>query len=154
VRRLVPRLVDDRRRLGKQPAFKEVSWTLPDNGRALSPKNVLLCSTARHAAGHATAPAHPVAPLGAAAPRPPPPPSRTKWTRRVPHPVLIGHAASLPRTSTAAPRSGGHAPHARLHGVVGARVAPRHDHVLGLVRGLLLPLHQEFLPRGSRVNRG
>ena len=30
---------------------------------------------------------------------PPPPPPRTKWTRRVPHPVLIGHAASLtPRT--------------------------------------------------------
>jgi len=28
--------------------------------------------------------------------RPPaPPPSRTKWTRRVPRPVLIGHAASL-----------------------------------------------------------
>ena len=26
---------------------------------------------------------------------PPPPRSRTKWTRRVPHPVLIGHAASL-----------------------------------------------------------
>ena len=26
---------------------------------------------------------------------PAPPPSRTKWTRRVPHPVLIGHAASL-----------------------------------------------------------
>jgi hypothetical protein len=25
----------------------------------------------------------------------PPPPTRTKWTRRVPHPVLIGHAASL-----------------------------------------------------------
>jgi hypothetical protein len=24
----------------------------------------------------------------------PPPPSRTKWTRFVPHPVLIGHAAS------------------------------------------------------------
>ena len=24
-----------------------------------------------------------------------PPPSHTKWTRRVPHPVLIGHAASL-----------------------------------------------------------
>jgi hypothetical protein len=32
-----------------------------------------------------------LAPRGA----PPPPPSRTKWTRRVPHPVLIGHAASL-----------------------------------------------------------
>jgi len=26
---------------------------------------------------------------------PPPPLPRTKWTRRVPHPVLIGHAASL-----------------------------------------------------------
>jgi hypothetical protein len=26
----------------------------------------------------------------------PPLPLRTKWTRRVPHPVLIGHAASLP----------------------------------------------------------
>jgi hypothetical protein len=25
----------------------------------------------------------------------PPPPSRTKWTRRVPHPVLIGHAADV-----------------------------------------------------------
>ena len=25
----------------------------------------------------------------------PPPHPRTKWTRRVPHPVLIGHAASL-----------------------------------------------------------
>jgi hypothetical protein len=25
----------------------------------------------------------------------PSPPSRTKWTRRVPHPVLVGHAASL-----------------------------------------------------------
>jgi len=24
------------------------------------------------------------------------PPPRTKWTRRVPHPVLIGRAASLP----------------------------------------------------------
>jgi len=31
----------------------------------------------------------------------PPPPSRTKWTRRVPHPVLIGHAASrFGRSST------------------------------------------------------
>jgi hypothetical protein len=28
---------------------------------------------------------------------PPPPAPRTKWTRRVPHPVLIGHAASLGR---------------------------------------------------------
>ena len=31
------------------------------------------------------------------APALPPPPPRTKWTRRVPHPVLIGHAASLTR---------------------------------------------------------
>jgi len=32
---------------------------------------------------------------GAATPGlpPPPPPPRTKWTRLVPHPVLIGHAA-------------------------------------------------------------
>ena len=37
------------------------------------------------------------APRGAAPPPPPPPapPPRTKWTRRVPHPVLTGHAASL-----------------------------------------------------------
>jgi len=39
-------------------------------------------------------------PAGAPAPSAPgpaalPPPPRTKWTRRVPHPVLIGHAASL-----------------------------------------------------------
>jgi hypothetical protein len=33
----------------------------------------------------------------AAAGPPPPPPPRTKWTRRVPHPVLIGRAASLSR---------------------------------------------------------
>ena len=30
-----------------------------------------------------------------------PPPSRTKWTRCVPHPVLIGHAASLSQVLTA-----------------------------------------------------
>jgi hypothetical protein len=38
--------------------------------------------------------AHPTHRTGTAF-RPPPPPSCTKWTRRVPHPVLIGHAASL-----------------------------------------------------------
>ena len=32
-----------------------------------------------------------------------PPPSRTKWTRRVPHPVLIGHAASLSQVVSATP---------------------------------------------------
>jgi hypothetical protein len=31
----------------------------------------------------------------ACAGKPPPPPPRTKWTRRVPQPVLIGHAAPL-----------------------------------------------------------
>ena len=38
---------------------------------------------------------------------PPHPPPRTKWTRRVPHPVLIGHAASasLARGSPPAPAS-------------------------------------------------
>jgi hypothetical protein len=35
---------------------------------------------------------------------PPPPPPRTKWTRRVPHPVLIGHAASLTYARSAPPR--------------------------------------------------
>jgi tRNA A37 threonylcarbamoyltransferase TsaD len=30
-----------------------------------------------------------------APPTPPPPPPRTEWTRRVPHPVLIGHASFL-----------------------------------------------------------
>ena len=30
---------------------------------------------------------------------PPPPPLRTEWTRRVPHPVLIGHAGPSPRTN-------------------------------------------------------
>jgi hypothetical protein len=34
---------------------------------------------------------------------PPPPPPRTKWTRRVPHPVLIGHAASTTRRTRGAP---------------------------------------------------
>ena len=35
------------------------------------------------------------------------PPPRTKWTRRVPHPVLIGHAASLTHGSNHLPRSTG-----------------------------------------------
>jgi hypothetical protein len=36
-----------------------------------------------------------LASFDAAAEDSPPPFPRTKWTRRVPHPVLIGHAASL-----------------------------------------------------------
>ena len=35
----------------------------------------------------------------------PHPSPRTKWTRRVPHPVLIGHAASLRRSSARATRA-------------------------------------------------
>jgi len=39
----------------------------------------------------------------------PPAPPRTKWTRRVPHPVLIGHAASLtPKGHVTADYSSGH----------------------------------------------
>jgi len=34
-------------------------------------------------------------------------PPRTKWTRRVPHPVLIGHAASLSQVLTASSRAPG-----------------------------------------------
>ena len=34
--------------------------------------------------------------------QPPPPPPRNEWTRRVPHPVLVGHAASLPQAAGAA----------------------------------------------------
>ena len=37
----------------------------------------------------------------------PPLPPRTKWTRRVPHPVLIGHAASLSQAPRARASRGG-----------------------------------------------
>ena len=37
--------------------------------------------------------APPTAPSPGAPPPPPPPPLRTKWTRRVPHPVLTGHVS-------------------------------------------------------------
>ena len=46
-------------------------------------------------------------------PPPPPPLPRTKWTRRVPHPVLIGHVASLFPPTAAAPCWGGRARAAR-----------------------------------------
>jgi hypothetical protein len=42
------------------------------------------------------------APRAGRARPPPPPPPRTKWTRRVLHPVLIGHAASLTRQAARA----------------------------------------------------
>jgi len=47
----------------------------------------------------------------------PPPPPRTKWTRRVPHPVLIGHAGPLPApagASAARRRGRGHAGRAQV----------------------------------------
>jgi hypothetical protein len=37
-----------------------------------------------------------------------PPPLRTDWTRRVPHPVLIGHAASPPSPLPTGPRRSRH----------------------------------------------
>jgi len=49
-----------------------------------------------------------------------PPPSRTKWTRRVPHPVLIGHAGaaggavSVPAAAAGATGPGGKRPRAPL----------------------------------------
>jgi hypothetical protein len=53
-----------------------------------------------------------------------PPPSRTKWTRRVPHPVLIGHAASLSQVRRRLPRRpqlGPRGPRRRARGAAPAR---------------------------------
>jgi hypothetical protein len=83
---------------------------------ALRARAVLLLATAglartarlRRVQAHPQVAVVPAPPLSdAEAPPPPPTPSRTKWTRRVPHPVLIGHAASLrPRgCSRRAPRA-------------------------------------------------
>jgi hypothetical protein len=48
---------------------------------------------------------------------PPPSPPRTKWTRRVPHPVLIGHAASLSQVRAMNTWAAEHARlrHVRMH---------------------------------------
>jgi hypothetical protein len=62
----------------------------PVGGRALRHPRLSARGAAR---AHVGRPAR--RPGRAPAGRPPPPPFRTKWTRRVPHPVLIGHAASL-----------------------------------------------------------
>ena len=50
----------------------------------------------------------------------PPPPSRTKWTRRVPHPVLIGHAASLTQVGGGRRTPGGGAGPAERESVLAA----------------------------------
>ena len=56
---------------------------------------------------------------------PPPPLSRTKWTRRVPHPVLIGHVSSSQKVAAGRPQAAPPSPRAapRLRG--GARAAYR-----------------------------
>jgi hypothetical protein len=95
--------------------------------------------------------------------RPPPlPPPRTNWTRRVPHPVLIGHAATrrcgrrgspgAPRSARAcssADRSLSAARRARSHVRERGEQSPR-----GLVRALerarLRCIH-EAGPRGARL---
>jgi hypothetical protein len=55
----------------------------------------------------------------------PPPPPRTKWTRRVPHPVLIGHAASLSQVRE-------RARHVRLFGAAQQAAAAGSAGVAGL----------------------
>jgi hypothetical protein len=74
----------------KQPAFALVFENQSH------PRDTRTCARARahthaHALSHKPRPTRPPAKLAS----PPAPPSRTKWTRRVPHPVLIGHAMSL-----------------------------------------------------------
>jgi hypothetical protein len=64
-------------------------WSGPDPPRPL-PRDTLTRDTPGGILGHG------------AQVRPPPLP-RTKWTRRVPHPVLIGHAASLSQGRSALP---------------------------------------------------
>jgi len=76
----------------KQPAFALVFENQSH------PRDTRTCARARahthaHALSHKPRPTRPPAKLAS----PPAPPSRTKWTRRVPHPVLIGRAASLTR---------------------------------------------------------
>ena len=51
-------------------------------------------------------------------------PPRTKWTRRVPHPVLIGHAASLTPYAVQAPARGSGAAAGQGHRLAGARRCP------------------------------
>ena len=55
-----------------------------------------------------------------------PPPPRTKWTRRVPHPVLIGHAASLSQVRASVDRASLRALE-EWNGLYGAYPAPPAD---------------------------
>jgi len=71
---------------------------LPSLHALVAPRVVFAC--AGDGGKHAEVPAKLVAQVPrtslSVSPARQPPPPRTKWTRRVPHPVLIGHAASLP----------------------------------------------------------
>jgi hypothetical protein len=78
----------------------------PATGAAIVRAEAGPCAVAtrylRHAPASAPAPRrralprHPAPPRASASTAPADPPSRTKWTRRVPHPVLIGHATRDP----------------------------------------------------------
>ena len=72
--------------------------------QGLHTEALAVCAATRTSSGGAGAGVAPAGPGGAPAgrmgglplaPELCPPPPRTKWTRRVPHPVLIGHTASL-----------------------------------------------------------
>ena len=83
----------------------------------------------------------------------PPPPPRTNRTRRVPHPVLIGHAASLsqvPRVRVVPPRRAGHGADRRaLRGAVDEKRACRRRQGRGAARlpGPAPPGDGQELPR-------
>ena len=68
------------------------------------------------------------------------PPPRTKWTRRVPHPVLIGHVASLtaPRPPDRLPRG----------------TAPRPPDAATPTRAAREPPHPAPLPAGAHAEKG
>jgi hypothetical protein len=80
-------------------AVKGAAWDWLETGGADNPANKAEAGADNGSKGAGAAEgAHAVrAALGelAGASPPPPTPPRTKWTRRVPHSVLIGHAASL-----------------------------------------------------------
>ena len=69
-----------------QPCERRARRNLPPAGPA---RLLLRTSSWSHCSGGTRTPSWS---SSQAAPPPPLPPPRTKWTRRVPHPVLIGHA--------------------------------------------------------------
>jgi hypothetical protein len=80
-----------RRRLALAPCRRHTAADDARVARATAPKSALLRGAQRKVRGTALAPP---APLSSSSDTPRPSP-RTNRTRRVPHPVLIGHAASL-----------------------------------------------------------